>query len=112
MVGLIFFLTSFEACIYFAIDYSYYVEKGNNYENGYIWLTGSKATNYMNIIEDFDWLAWYIFALYWAVQTTSAVGYGKMTPRNPIEVLLCNIVMLTTVCIFVTFANTILDIID
>lgn len=35
-----------------------------------------------------------------------------MTPRNPTEVLLCNIVMLTTICIFVVFADTILDIVD
>lgn len=49
-----------------------------------------------------------MFALYWAVQTTSSVGYGNNTPHNPAEVLLCNIVMMTTIFIFVSFANTIL----
>lgn len=53
-----------------------------------------------------------MFALYWAVQTTSSVGYGSITPRNPAEVLYCNILMLTTICIFVIFADTIIDIVD
>lgn len=112
MVSFIFFLTSLEACIYFSIDYFYYKQQGTNFQNGYLWLTSSQATLGLNLIEGFNWPAWYDFALYWAVQTTSAVGYGNMTPRNPAEVLLCNIVMLTTVCIFVAFANTILDIVD
>jgi hypothetical protein len=112
MVGFIFFLTSLEACIYFAIDYYYYTQQGVNYDNGYLWLTSSQATYGMNLLLEFSWPAWYNFALYWAVQTTSAVGYGNMTPRNPAEVCLCNVVMLTTVCIFVSFANTILDIVD
>lgn len=112
MVSFIFFLTSFEACIYFSIDYFYYKQQGTNYQLGYLWLTTSQATYPLDLIQAFNWPAWYDFALYWAVQTTSAVGYGNMTPRNPTEVLLCNIVMLTTICIFVVFADTILDIVD
>lgn len=83
MVCFIFIVTSLSACIYFAIDYSYYLQKGFNYDNGYLWLTGSATTDEMNLITTFHWQVWYDYALYWAVQTTSAVGYGNITPRNP-----------------------------
>ena len=112
MVSFIFFLNSLEACIYFSIDYFYYKQQGTNYQLGYLWLTTSQSTLGLDLIQAFNWPAWYDFALYWAVQTASAVGYGDMTPRNPTEVLLCNIVMLTMICIFVVFADTILDIVD
>lgn len=112
MVFLIFFVTNLIACIYFSIDYYYYVQKGFNYQNGYLWLTGSSITNYIDIITSFDWYGWYIYALYWAVQTSSSVGYGNITPRNPVEVLYCNIVMLTTIVIFIFFAETVISIVD
>jgi len=35
-----------------------------------------------------------------------------MTPRNPAEVLLCNLVILTTIVMFVFFANTVIDIVN
>ncbi len=112
MVALIFFLTSIEACIYFAIDYYFYQEQGFNYQNGYLWLTASNSSGYLNLLDAYNWPGWFVYALYWAVQTTSAVGYGNNTPHNPAEVFLCNVVMLTTIFIFVSFANRILDIVD
>jgi len=55
MVFFIYFITNFVACIYFAIDYAYYMEKGFYFQNGYLWLTGSSTTGYMDIIESFSW---------------------------------------------------------
>lgn len=82
MVYFIFFVTSLIACIYFSIDFSYYNEQGFYYQNGYLWLIGSQNTDLMNLIEIYTWPVWYAYALYWAVQTSSGVGYGNMTPRN------------------------------
>lgn len=50
MVFLIIFLNILSGCIYFAIDYSYYVEQGFNYQRGYLWLTSSSVTFNLNII--------------------------------------------------------------
>lgn len=50
MVYFIFFVTSLLACIYFAVDFHFYKERGFYYKNGYLWLTGSETTNYMDLI--------------------------------------------------------------
>ena len=111
MVFFIYCVTSAIACVYFAIDFHFYQEKGFYYEGGYLWLTGSSTTDYMDLITTFPWYIWYEYALYWIVQTVATVGYGNMTPRNPPGVLLCNFAMLTCICLFVLFANTIITIV-
>jgi voltage-gated potassium channel len=35
--------------------------------------------------------------LYWAITTATTVGYGDVTPHNPIGRLLASLVMLTTI---------------
>lgn len=111
MVAFIFCLTNINACIYFAMDFYHYSLQNFYYENGYLWLSGSSTTDYMDLIQTFDWYVWYIYALYWSVQTSATVGYGNMTPRNPQEVFFCNVVMLLTVCIFILFADRVIEII-
>jgi voltage-gated potassium channel len=39
----------------------------------------------------------YTTALYWAITTATTVGYGDVTPHNPIGRLLASLVMLTTI---------------
>jgi voltage-gated potassium channel len=39
----------------------------------------------------------YTSALYWAVTTSTTVGYGDITPHNPIGKLIASLVMLTTI---------------
>jgi hypothetical protein len=81
---LLWFITSLAATIFFAIDYYYYLEQGYYYHNGWLWLTNSEAVGNLDIINNSDWFVWYTYALYWAIQTASTVGYGDLTPMNPV----------------------------
>lgn len=87
------------------MDFYHYSKQDFYYNNGYLWLTGSSTTDQMDLIQTFNWYVWYIYALYWSVQTSATVGYGNITPRNPQEVFFCNVVMLITVCIFILYAD-------
>jgi len=50
-----------------------------------LWLTASTATNSIDIIQGFDnWAVWLDYALYWSFQTVSMVGFGDVTPKNPV----------------------------
>jgi hypothetical protein len=60
----------------------------------------------------FTWEVWYTYALFWAMQTARSVGYGIATPRNPAEVLFCNVAIMSTIVLFVFFTNGVLKIID
>lgn len=41
-----------------------------------------------------DWKIQYLYSLYWAVVAMMTVGFGDITPRNPIEVSFCIIIIL------------------
>lgn len=83
LLVLLWFLCSLAGSIYFAIDYSYYMEKGQYYQDGKLWLTNSLAVGNLDILHNNGWFIWYSYALYWAIQTASTVGYGDITPMNP-----------------------------
>jgi hypothetical protein len=82
VIGL-WFLATWIAGIFFAIDYSFYLEKGFYYQKNQLWLTNTSAVGNLNLIINFSWYVWYEYALYWALQTSSTVGYGDLTPMNP-----------------------------
>lgn len=79
-------LTTWAACIYFAIDYYYYQDVGNGYrEQGQLWLVNSQVVDGLDIITSFpNWYIWYLYALYWSIQTSATTGYGDITPQNPV----------------------------
>jgi len=41
------------------------------------------------------------YALYWSFQTVSMVGFGDITPKNPVEVTFTSLVI---TCVVVSFA--------
>lgn len=49
LTSFIVFVTNLYACIYFAIDYHYYMKKSEFYDMGYLWLTGSSAVGEIDI---------------------------------------------------------------
>ncbi len=72
------------ACIFFYMDYTFYINDYNNYvENGYLWLLTAQCMP--NIVGQFGWLGRYLYALYWSIGTVSTVGYGDIFPANPWE---------------------------
>jgi hypothetical protein len=38
----------------------------------------------MDVITNFTWPYWLVYAIYWAMQTATTVGYGDMTALNPV----------------------------
>jgi hypothetical protein len=63
----------------------YYRQKDSEYyQNGQLWLLSGSAVGNLDIINKYEWYVWYSFALYWAIQTASTVGYGDLTPMNPV----------------------------
>lgn len=112
LIIFLYFMSNLGSCIYFCIDYYYYLEKGYYYQNGHLWLTASATTQDMNLITDFEWPIWYEYAVYILVQTETGVGYGNMTPLNPPEVFLMNFVMVFNLWIFSYFANGIIIIVE
>lgn len=107
----IYFVVSLGACIYFAIDYHYYLEQGFYFDNGLLWLTGSSTTDYLNLVAEFQWQVWYEYAVYLLIQCIRGCGYGDMTGRNPPEILFNNLLMLFNLWMFSYFAEGILNIV-
>lgn len=106
------FLMTWVSCVYFFIDYHYYLEGGYYYQTGQLWLTNSNAVQNIDLIQVYPyWYIWYEYAAYWSLQTSSGVGYGNMTPRNPVEVLYCNFIILFNTIFFAYFIRTIWQII-
>lgn len=113
IIMLLWFITTWVSSIYFAIDYGYYTQKGYYYQTGQLWLTNSNSVYNINILESFpNWYVWYEYAAYWSFQTSSTVGYGDVTPRNPDEVLYCNFIILVNTIFFAFYINTIWQIIS
>lgn len=104
------------SCVYFAIDYHYYLLKGEYYPVN-LWLTNSVCSQYQGgtkfiyLPEVYPWYVWLIYAFYWTLQSITGVGYGDMTPRNPVEVVLCNVVILFMTIAYAFFINSIWEII-
>lgn len=86
IILVMFFLVLWLAAIFFAIDYHYYLQGENaTYTGTELWLTASTATNSIDIIQGFDnWAVWLDYSLYWSFQTVSMVGFGDLTPKNPV----------------------------
>jgi len=62
----------------------------------------------MDVIQTWGWFFWYVYALYWSVQTAATTGYGDMTPRNPQTIFFCNVVMVITVVIFIIYTDKVI----
>lgn len=118
---IIIFILNWSATIYFAIDYYFYNQKGYYYTTGQLWLTNSISGNVtgtpsgedqmIDIIQVYPWYVWYNYAMYWAAQTVSGVGYGNFTPKNPAEVAFVNICILISPIFFSFFINSIWEIV-
>jgi hypothetical protein len=52
-----------------------------------------KAQNLGNLSEDINWWQLYLYSLYWAVVTTSTVGFGDLTPANYFEALWITLIL-------------------
>ena len=50
MIVFVWFLTTWAACIFFAIDYHFYLERGTYYNEGQLWLTNTEAVGNLNLI--------------------------------------------------------------
>ena len=50
LIVFILLVTNFSACLFFFIDYDLYLQKGYEYQNGFLWLTNSYITQGMDII--------------------------------------------------------------
>lgn len=112
MIVFVWFLTTWAGCIFFAIDYHFYLDPHSPYRAmGQLWLTNTAAVGNLDLIQNFSWDVWYDYALYWAIQTSSTVGYGDLTPMNPPEVFYCNLVILLMTVLFAFFINSIWEII-
>ena len=107
LILLLWFITTWIATIFFAIDYHFYLAKGYYYQKNQLWLTNTSAVGNLQIITAFSWDVWYEYALYWALQTSATVGYGDLTPMNPPAVLYCNFVILLMTVLFAFFINSI-----
>jgi hypothetical protein len=112
LVAMILLVTNFTGCVFFVIDYQLYNEQGFYYENGLLWLTGSEATQNMDMIATWPWYVWYEYGLYFAVMSTSTCGYGNVTARNPQEILFTLVVILVNLAIFSYFTSGMITIIQ
>lgn len=59
IVLFIWFITTWVGCIFFAMDFYFYNQKGTYYEEDELWLINSQAIGNLDIINDFSWDVWY-----------------------------------------------------
>lgn len=110
------FILVWLSCIFFYIDYRFYVNGTYPIEENWLtWTmcafqntaTGQVGTDLLETYPD-QWYIWLNYAMYWSLQTVSTVGYGDITPRNPPSVVFTNISILITMFFFVFFINNII----
>lgn len=115
------FILVWLSSIFFFIDYQFYIN--NTYPPSENWLTFSMCafsvdadgnSQGTDLIATYPggWYIWLNYAIYWALQTVSTVGYGDITPRNPPSVVFTNISILIMMFFFVFFINSVIEIID
>ena len=114
------FILVWLSSIFFYIDYRFYVNQ--TYTGSQNWLTFTMCAFQVqdgisygtDIIQQYpeQWYIWLNYAIYWSLQTVSTVGYGDITPRNPVSVVFTNISILIMMFFFVFFLNSIIEIID
>jgi hypothetical protein len=115
---ILFFVIVWIASVYFAIDYTYYLEgeDGYYYSSEQLWLYGSPTFSAiafpLDVVKEFQWPYWLIYAMYWSMQITATVGYGDVTARNPVTILYSGIVMILMTVLFALFINTVWTIIN
>ena len=67
--------------------------------------------SFIDLVETYSWKVWLNYAVYWALQTISTLGYGDITPRNPVEVAYCDIVIIGFCFVYPYFLNAAWEII-
>ena len=58
-------------------------------------------------LDESSWHIKYIYCLYWAITTIVTVGYGDLTPKNYVEVLVVMLVQLIGTAVFGYMINVI-----
>ena len=53
MIVFVWFLNTWAACIFFAIDYNFYLQQGTYYQQGQLWLTNTAAVGNLDLIQNF-----------------------------------------------------------
>lgn len=101
--------------VFFAIDY-YYYQRGEYYPQN-LWLSNSICSQYqdgsfIDLVQTYPWWVWLNYAVYWTLQSVSMVGFGDITPRNPAEVLYCDIVLIAMTMMYAFFVSSIWEIIE
>jgi hypothetical protein len=104
------FIVIWISTVYFAIDYYYYIQQGDYFQNNQLWLTDTLGG--VDFIQDIAWPYWLLYAAYWASEITATIGYGVGTPRNPVTVAYCCFVIVLMTLVFALFINTIWSIIE
>ena len=59
LIIFLWFVTTWIATIFFAIDYSFYLKKGYYYDKNQLWLTNTAAVGNLDLIKNFTWDVWY-----------------------------------------------------
>ena len=74
-------------------------------QNEYLWILNCPA--YPNIVAE-PWDIKYLYSFYWAIASTSTVGYGDIYPKNPVGNFLIVLSNISICIIFGIFARTII----
>lgn len=107
------FLNTWSACVFFAIDYSSYKSQDYYFQTGSLWLTNSELVYGLNLVTAYPhWYIWYEYAFYWSIQTGATTGYGTITGKNPRQITFSNFVMFFMTVYFAYFINSVWQIIN
>lgn len=92
----------------------YDLDKPNWMQKWYLFQT-SLGEDYIIDIVGYDWsssMNRYIISLYWALTTTTSIGYGDITPITPVEIWIVTIMMLVSGFIWALFLGKAIEIIE